>query len=56
MLPQLKAMKKATDGTGRTVLAMAAIKGEKDTFDTVFTAVKDKLNSAEVRGHLSRFS
>lgn len=39
---------KATDGIGRTVLAMAALSGRKNTFDTVVAAVKNELDPAEV--------
>lgn len=45
-------MMRATDGTGRTLLAMAALSGKKEAFDTVFAALKNELDPAEVRHYL----
>lgn len=44
----MKGMIKATDGMGRTVLAMAAMSGKDSTFDTVLLAIKDELDLIEV--------
>lgn len=42
-------MMKATDSKGRTVLDMAALSGDKGTFDTVLSVVKQELIPSEVR-------
>lgn len=42
-------MIKATDSIGRTVLAMAALSGKRNTFDTVLVAVKNELDPTEVK-------
>ena len=46
--PQLKLMLHATDSIGRTVLAMAALSGDKGTFDTVLAAVTEVLGQTKV--------
>ena len=37
------------DDKGRTILAMAALSGNKGTFDTVFAVVTKELGQEEVR-------
>ena len=46
--PQRGLLIKATDSIGRTVLAMAALSGDKGTFDTVLAAVTEELGHTEV--------
>ena len=46
-------MMKATDGIGRTLLAMAASSGKRGTFETVLAAVKNELDPPEVRHPLA---
>lgn len=48
-------MIQATDGNDRTVLALAALSGKRDTFDTVLSAVERVLHSDKVRHPLSLF-
>lgn len=49
-------MMKATDGIGRTLLAMAASSGKRGTFETVLAAVKNELDPTEVSHPMCVFS
>ena len=46
---QLSTMMQNKDRDGRNVIASAAATGDKSTFDSVITAVKNLLSSTEVR-------
>lgn len=48
LVTQLKAIMKAKDSTGRTVLAAAASSGKRGAFDTVLAGVKNELDPVEV--------